>query len=253
MHPILFEIGPVRIASYGTMMALGFLVGIFILRRELSRKGIDAAMADRIAIAAMLGGVVGAKVYHLIENFGQTLQDPIGTVFSGTGLAWYGGLAGGTAAVVWTLHRHGCLELRVLDAMAPALVSGYFFGRGGCQLSGDGCYGVPTDLPWGMAYPNGTVPTLAHVHPAPVYEMLEMALVFAIVWRLRTHIRTPGVLFCIYLFMVGAARFVVEYVRLNPEAALGLTMHQWISLGMAIGAPVWAVWLLKRRSEGVQE
>jgi len=246
MYPILFQIGPIRIATYGLMMATGFLVGMFVLKRELARKGLDLALADRIVLATMVGGVVGAKLFHVLEFPERFIADPIGTVFSGYGLAFYGGMMGATGAVVWTLKRHNALDLRVPDAMAPGLVAGYFFGRGGCQLSGDGCYGVATDLPWGMSYPNGTVPTLERVHPAPVYEMLEMLAVFCVLWMLRTRIRRPGVLFCAYLVLVGVARFAVEFVRRNPSFYLGLTTHQWVSISAVLFGVIFAIWLSRR-------
>ena len=249
MHPIIFEIGPVRIASYGVMLVVGFLTGLTLLKRELVRKGLGAALGDRILMAAMLGGIVGGKLFHLLENPGLVAQDPVGMIFSGYGLAFYGGFIGGAAAVLWTLHRHASLNLQVLDAIAPSLVVGYFFGRGGCQLSGDGCYGVPTDLPFGMAYPNAIVPTLVPVHPTPLYEMLEMAVLFGLLWSLRTRIQMPGILFCIYLILAGAFRFAVEFVRRTPEVALGLTVHQWISLALILFGAVYAAWLHRRVSE----
>ena len=244
MHPIIFQIGPIRIASYGLMMAIGFLAGLYLLKRELVRRKLDVAMADRIVLATMLGGIAGSKLFYVcFEALDLTLMDPVGMIFSGYGFTWYGGLMGAAGAVLWTLRRHGGLDLQYIDAMAPAIAVGYFFGRGGCQLSGDGCYGVPTDLPWGMAYPKGTVPTLERVHPAPVYEMLEMVVVFSVLWVLRTRIQRSGILFCLYLIMIGIARFAVEFVRLNPRVALDLTVHQWVSIGLVLFGSAYAIWL----------
>lgn len=245
MPPILFEFGPFHIATYGLMLAIGFLAGLFILRRELVRKGLDGALADRIVMAAMIGGIVGGKLFHILEYPHTFLEDPTGMIFSGYGLAWYGGFLGGTAAVLWTLRRHGALDLSVLDAAAPALTAGYFFGRSGCQLSGDGCYGIPTDLPWGMTYPNGTVPTYIHVHPTPLYEMLQMAVLFALLWTLRKKISPPGLLFTLYLILAALSRFAVEFVRRTPEVALGLSLHQWVSLAL-IGVGAFLIVRLKR-------
>ena len=125
----------------------------------------------------------------------------------------------------------------------------YFFGRGGCELSGDGCYGIPTDLPWGMAYPNGLVPTLDFVHPTPIYEMIQMVCIFGILLALRDRLR-PGMVFGLYLVLMAVARFFVEFVRLTPEVFIkqidqwlptsktcsacdtGLTVHQWVSIGL---------------------
>ena len=113
-----------------------------------------------------------------------------------------------------------------------ALAIGYGIGRIGCQLAGDGDYGVATDLPWGMAYPNGVVPTLEKVHPAPVYETLLGLAIFAILWRLRLRFEKPGQLFSLYLVLAGAARFAVEIIRLNPDVVWGLSAAQLISLVM---------------------
>ena len=239
MSPILFEIGPIRIATYGVMLAIGFLVALFVLKTELRRCGHNAALADHIVLAAMIGGIVGGKLFHILEYPQTALADPFGTIFSGYGLAWFGGFLGGSGAAFWSLRRHDALNGSALDAAAPALVVGYFFGRGGCHLSGDGCYGIHTDGPWGMTYPNGTVPTLIPVHPTPLYEMLQMAVIFLVLWRLRTRLQTPGLLFCLYLILMGTARFGVEFVRRTPKVALGFTVHQWVSLALiAVGIGV---------------
>lgn len=252
MSPILFEYGPFRIATYGVMLAIGFLAGLFVLRRELVRKGLDTALADRIVMAAMIGGIVGGKLFHILEFSDALLADPIGTIFSGSGLAWYGGFLGGTGAVLWTLRRQDALDFNAIDATAPTLTVGYFFGRGGCQLSGDGCYGIPTDLPWAMTYPLGTVPTHLYVHPTPLYEMLQMVILFAILWSLRKRLHPPGLLFALYLILAAISRFAVEFVRRTPEVALGLTVHQWVSLAL-IGVGILLIIRLKRAQEPAEQ
>lgn len=231
MSPILFEIGPIRIATYGVMLAIGFLCGLWVLKRELRRQHLHVELADRIVFAAMIGGIIGGKVFHLIEYPATFLADPFGSVFSGYGLAWYGGFIGGAAAVLFTLNRHRALNWNTIDAIAPALLVGYFFGRGGCALSGDGCYGIPTDLPWGKSYPDGAVPTLEHVHPTPIYEMLQMVLIYGLLRALRSRLK-PGQLFALYLISISIARFAVEFVRITPKVMLDLTVHQWVSLGL---------------------
>ena len=233
MSPILFEFGPIRIATYGVMLAVGFLCGLWILRREFGYRNLDRDLADRIVFSVMIGGVIGAKVFHLMEYPQTFWADPLGAVFSGYGLAWYGGFFGAAAVVLWTLRRHGVLDWATLDAIAPALAVGYFFGRGGCELSGDGCYGVPTDVPWGKTYANGAVPTLDHVHPTPIYEMLQMVCIYGILWALRDRLK-PGMLFGLYLILMAVARFSVEFVRRTPEVLLGLTVHQWVSMGLVL-------------------
>lgn len=248
-YPILFQYGPIRIGSYGVMMALGFLCGIWVLRRELRRRHLNVELADRIALAAMIGGLVGAKVFHLLEYPEIFLADPFGSVFSGYGLAWYGGLIGGAVAVLFTLYRRDALAWRVLDAIAPALVVGYFFGRGGCEVSGDGCYGIPTTLPWGESYPNGIVPTLQHVHPTPIYEMLEMVLIYWVLWALRDRLKS-GQIFALYLVLIAIARFAVEFVRRTPKVLLGLSTHQWVSLVLI---PLGIYLFIRRRHGGIPQ
>jgi phosphatidylglycerol:prolipoprotein diacylglycerol transferase len=131
----------------------------------------------------------------------------------------------------------------MLDVAAVPLAAGYAIGRIGCQLAGDGDYGIPWDGPWAMAYPNGTVPTTEEVHPTPVYETLTMLLVAALLWRWR-HRWRPGTLFALYLILAGAERFLVEFVRRNDDVLFGLTQPQLLSLAMIAGG---GIWLLVRR------
>lgn len=233
MSPILFEYGPFRIGVYGTMLAAGLLFASWVLKREFRRCALDPALSDRIAFAAMIGGLVGSKIFHVLEYPHAFVADPFGTVFSTLGWAWYGGFLGGAVLVLLALRRHNALNWSALDAFAPALVVGYFFGRGGCELSGDGCYGMPTDLPWGKAYPKGLVPTVEVVHPTPIYEMIQMVCIFGILWALRGRLK-PGVTFGLYLVLMALARFAVEFVRLTPEVFLRLTVHQWVSIGLVL-------------------
>ena len=233
MSPILFEYGPIRIGVYGTMLALGLLFASWVLKREFRRRALDPALSDRIAFAAMIGGIVGSKIFHVLEYLHAFVADPVGTVFSTLGWAWYGGFLGGAITVLFSLRRHNALDWPALDAFAPALVVGYFFGRGGCELSGDGCYGMPTDLPWGKTYPKGLVPTFEAVHPTPIYEMIQMVCIFGILWALRDRLK-PGVTFGLYLVLMALARFAVEFVRLTPEFFLRLTVHQWVSIGLVL-------------------
>lgn len=239
MYPILFKLGPIQIAGYGTMMTLGFLAGLLLLRRELARKSLSLDLAEWIIIAAMAGGLAGAKLYYVIENSQDILKDPVGMIVSGSGFTWYGGLIVGAGAVIWVIRRSGQPLLPTIDGVAPGLTMGYAFGRMGCQLAGDGDYGKPTDLPWGMAYPNGIVPTTERVHPAPVYEILQALLIFWVLWSLRKRLKRPGQLFCVYLILTGVARLTVEFIRINPRGLFGLSDAQLIGLLMAVGGSIW--------------
>jgi phosphatidylglycerol:prolipoprotein diacylglycerol transferase len=154
---------------------------------------------------------------------------------------WFGGLVGGALGVVLWAHWRGFLGWQLFDVAAVPLAIGYAIGRVGCQLSGDGDYGIHSDLPWAMSYPDGTVPTTDTVHPTPVYETLAMGVAGVVLWRLRD--RFPlGVLFGLYLIIAGLERFLVEFIRRNEEIVAGLTQPQLISLGlMALGAAIVAV------------
>jgi phosphatidylglycerol:prolipoprotein diacylglycerol transferase len=136
--------------------------------------------------------------------------------------------------------RRGFLSLALLDLCAAPLAIGYAIGRIGCQLSGDGDYGIKSSLPWAMSYPKGTVPTTVKVHPTPVYETLAMGLVALVLWNLRDRFR-PGILFALYLVLSGIERLLIEFIRRNHEAALGLTLPQLISVVMVLAGAAWLV------------
>ncbi len=242
MYPFLFEIGSFRLPTFGLMVALGFLAALWVLQKELPRRGFDEELGSSIITAGMLGGLVGAKLYFvLFEMPGATWSETVAALFSGSGLTWYGGFIVAAIAIYWIMKRRGVPFLPIADACGMALALGYGIGRIGCQLAGDGDYGIPTDLPWGMAYPEGVVPTLEKVHPAPVYETLLGLATFALLWHLRTRWQRPGQLFCLYLVLAGAARFAVEIIRINPDVVWGLSAAQLISLAMVAGGAVLAL------------
>jgi phosphatidylglycerol:prolipoprotein diacylglycerol transferase len=239
------ELGPLTLQSFGLMFALAFLAAGVLVGVRLRELGRPVDWAYEMAFAALLGGVVGSRLYFLVENWSTVSDDLLGNVFSGSGLVWYGGAIGGALAVAaWAWYR-GFLGLVLLDVAAPALALGYAVGRVGCQLSGDGDYGRAWDGPWAMAYPDGTVPTTEEVHPTPVYEALAMGLGAWLLWRLRDRFR-PGVLFALYLLYAGAERFLVEFVRRNEEVAVGLTTAQLESAAMMLAGGVW-IYLARRR------
>ena len=250
MYPYLLEIGPLTIASFGTMVAIGFLTAMLILKKDFSRKGIDPEVGSSLITAAMVGGLVGAKLYFVVFELPptQTWEELARGIFSGSGLTWYGGFIVATASVIWTIRRHGVPLWAAADSIGMALAAGYAIGRIGCQLAGDGDYGVPTDLPWGMAYPNGVVPTYEIVHPAPVYETLMGGGIFALLWGLRTRPWPVGLSFCYYLILSGVARFSVEIIRINPKVLAGLSGAQLISLALVAVGIVGAVRLLRGRT-----
>jgi phosphatidylglycerol---prolipoprotein diacylglyceryl transferase len=244
MYPEI-DLGPITLQTFGLMFALAFLAAGMLIAKRLKEIGRPVDWAYEIGFAALLGGIVGSRLYFIVQNYDSVKDDLLGNIFSGSGLVWYGGALGGALAVfLWAWYR-GFLSLVLLDLAAPALALGYAVGRIGCQLSGDGDYGEDWDGPWAMAYPDGTVPTDHQVHPTPVYEALAMGLGAWILWQLRDRFRT-GVLFAIYLLYAGAERFLVEFVRRNADTVLGLTTAQLESLAMMAAGAIW-IYAVRRR------
>jgi len=224
--------------TFGLCFGIAFLVSGAITTRRLKELGRPPDWAYEMVFAALLGGLIGARGYWLLGHTDELADDVLGSVFGGSGLVFYGGLVGGAVGVALWARRRGVLNLELLDLCAPGLAMGYAVGRIGCQISGDGDYGSPTDLPWGMAYPDGIVPTTEVVHPTPIYETLSMALAAWALWRARDAFR-PGVLFACYLVLAGTERLLVEFVRRNEPVLAGLTEAQFASLVMLIAGVVW--------------
>jgi phosphatidylglycerol:prolipoprotein diacylglycerol transferase len=238
MRPVLFQIGDFKIYSFGLMAALALIVpGILIVRPLVRRRGVPGDFAYELIVAAGIGGFVGARIYYMIENWAITSQDFWGTLFGGIGFTWYGGLIGGFLGVVaWTLIRRVPLDI-IANAVAPAVAMGYAIGRVGCQLAGDGDYGKPSDLPWAMGYPHGTVPTPpgVTVHPTPIYEILIMAPIVWVLWRLATRYDKSGWwTFGWFLILSAVERFLIEFLRRNPVWFSGLTQPQWVAVASLV-------------------
>jgi phosphatidylglycerol:prolipoprotein diacylglycerol transferase len=246
MKPEIHLLG-ISIKTFGLAFALGFLACGLVVARRLRELGKPVDWSYEIVFSALIGGIVGARLYYVVQNYSQVKHDLLGSVFSGTGLVWYGGAIGGAIGVIgWMRFRH-TLELRMFDMCATALALGYAIGRIGCQVSGDGDYGIPSSLPWAMGYPHGTVPTPpgVTVQPTPIYETVAMCLVAYLLWWLRDRVR-PGVVFALYLVLSGLERFLVEFIRRNSEVLAGLTAPQLESLGLLAIGVVWLSLLLRR-------
>jgi phosphatidylglycerol:prolipoprotein diacylglycerol transferase len=246
MKPEIHILG-IAIKTFGVMFALGFLACGALVARRLRELHKPVDWAYEIVFAALIGGVVGARGYYLIQNYDQVKHDLLGNIFSGSGLVWYGGAIGGAIGVLAWMRWRGVLELRMLDMCATALALGYAIGRIGCQVSGDGDYGIPSSLPWAMGYPHGTVPTPpgVRVQPTPIYETLAMCLLAYGLWRLRDRVR-PGVIFALYLVGSGLERFLVEFIRRNSEVLAGLTAPQLESVGLLVIGLVWLGTMVRR-------
>ena len=254
MYPVLFEIGPITIYSFGFMLVVAFYTTYFLLNYDLTRKGHNEKLASDMIFWAAIGGVLGAKIYYLLENLGQVIQDPIGMIFSGSGLVFLGGLMGGTFAVSMVLRKENLPWLPFADIVAPLLILGYGIGRVGCFLVGDD-YGVPTNLPWAMSFPNGLPPSTSAVfssyfkwidisgfepgvlavHPTQLYEFSAALLIFYFLWNRRNSIKISGSLFFTYLILAGLERFTVEFIRTNEKYLFSMfTGSQVISIIMMI-------------------
>ena len=265
MYPILFQFGSFTISSFGVMMVIAFLLGNYLLRIDVVAEGYDAIIADDIIFRAAIGGILGAKFYYLIENIptGQAadningLINIIAGIFTfngeriafgiqnfGAGLVFMGGLVGGMAAVSWYIYRKNLNWFKIADLAAPFLVLGHGIGRIGCFLVGDD-YGIPTNLPWAIAFPNGLPPTNIAVHPTQLYEMSAYFIIFFYLRYRKRNQTFSGEIIFEYLFLGGLSRFMVEFIRTNTKYIFGLSGAQYLSiLMMAIGA--YQLWKMRR-------
>jgi phosphatidylglycerol---prolipoprotein diacylglyceryl transferase len=232
------SLGPLDLQTFGICFAFAFLASGAIFGRRLRELGKPADWTYEAVFAALIGGVVGSRLDFLIQNWDEVSGDVLGNIFSGSGLVFFGGLIGGAIGVVLWAWWRGWLGWQLLDTAAAPIAIGYTVGRIGCQVSGDGDYGVESDLPWAMAYPEGTVPTDETVHPTPVYDTLTMGLATLVLWHLRDRF-APGVLFGLYLIIAGAQRFLIELIRRNDSVVGGLTLAQLFSLALlALGSAI---------------
>jgi phosphatidylglycerol:prolipoprotein diacylglycerol transferase len=231
------RIGTFEITSFGVMVAMGALVGLWLFNRESHRAGLGDRAFDA-AIAGIAGGMLGAKLIWALEHAGD---EPFANLlFSRGGMSWYGGFGGGVLAGLFVMQRRKLSKLAVLAAAAPALAVGHAIGRIGCFLVGDD-YGWPTDLPWGVAFPQGLPPTDVPVHPTQLYEAAGLAAIAIILLRLRAAGRPDAVVLGRYLMLAGALRFAVEFVRvhepiLGPFAVAHLASLAAIAVGAVLTA-----------------
>lgn len=275
MIPVLFHLGPLTVYSYGLMMALGFLAADYVIRLECIRRGYDPEYSSSIVITAAILGLVGSRVYAILDDLPTYLADPKAMIFSGSGFVFYGGLFGGILGTYLVSRWYRIGFAATIDMCAPALAIGQAIGRLGCQLSGDGDWGLPSTLPWAMTYPKAIVGWTgdsvlklgAHyqllpactdyasclnvrVHPAPVYETILYTGVFLVLWSMRKTSHPAGRVFYWYLLLAGAARFVVEFVRINPRVFYMFSEAQLIAAGMMVAG---AALLIITREKGAAE
>jgi prolipoprotein diacylglyceryl transferase len=249
------HLGPLTIPTFGLLVALALITSAYILHADFVRRRWNADAFTMITVAG-LAGIAGAKLYHLLESPSEFLADPWPLLLSRYGFAWFGGFLGGFGAMLLQGRLAKLPLLEFLDACSPAACFGYAIGRIGCLLSGDGDYGRPTSLPWGMSFPNGVVPTTDRVHPTPIYEFLIWCAVGAYLWHMGTKsVRGPkaqGEIFCNYLILTGVARFLIEFIRINPRSFLGLSNAQVASL-LSILAGAVLLWRIKSQFHALKK
>lgn len=243
MYPTLIDFGPIGIHSFGLMLAAAFITVVFVLQYELKRRGFVPEVAASIVMAAAIGGIVGAKIYSALLDGSINIRE----LFSTAGLVWYGGLIGGCVAVTIVVVRSPNPYLPTIDIIGPTLLLGYGIGRIGCLLAGDGDYGPPSDLPWAMAFPNGTVPTDVPVHPTPIYESLMSLAFFGALWSQRHRFEdVPGTTFGLSLMLLGVERFIAEFWRITPRVLGWMTAAQIFSIVAFVFGIVLIFWMRSR-------
>lgn len=246
MYPKLFEIGPVPVYSYGLFLGLTFIVGSILFNRELKRRGYPEEMGSTIVFLSLIGGIVGSKIFYILEEWNFGSEKPLSHyltkdyLLSPSGLTFYGGLILAIILMIIYCRMKNLEVLKLFDMMAPSAALGYGIARIGCHLSGDGDYGtVVNGTAWeflGYSYVNGTVPTKPGdlVHPTSVYELVVAVLIFYYLWNLNRKQKPAGTVFAMFLILTGAARFLVEFIRINPDVISGLSQAQIISVIMMI-------------------
>jgi phosphatidylglycerol:prolipoprotein diacylglycerol transferase len=248
LYPELFRIPyfDLPVSSFGPMLALAFLVGLWITTRSMGERGYEADLVSTLWIYVLFGGIFGSKLYFAIDNwilYGLPFDQ---LLFSRGGITWYGGLIGGTLAGSFAAWRHGIPIATVANCAAPAAAVGQAIGRIGCFLVGDD-YGSRTDVPWAVAFPEGAPPIFERVHPTQLYEVIWLLPVAALLWSRR---KKSPFLFGEYIALNGLGRIVIENWRVNPAVALGLTEPQWIGVGLVVaGVGGWLYFHFQRAAE----
>jgi phosphatidylglycerol:prolipoprotein diacylglycerol transferase len=253
MIPFLY-VGPLRLGTYGLMVWLGLVIGYLALQADMKRRNLPGDPLNMILLIGITG-LAGSKLYHLLERPAEFFAHPLRMFFSASGFAWFGAFLGGLLVIALYALRYRINLLTLLDACSPAAAMGYGIGRIGCLLSGDGDYGIPTNLPWCMSFPHGLVPTNQCVHPTPIYEFLGALVIFAFLWRESKRSaageRPPGWILAEYFVLTGIARFLVEFIRINPRVWLGLSNAQVASAGSVIAGAVLMAVLAGRKRQPV--
>ena len=254
---------PLPLPMFGVLVALAIYAAIWMIHLDAKRRGLQAELVYDFGMFASLCGVVGARLFHILEYPEQFVQDPIGMIFTRGGFSIYGGWVLGTLGGIWYLRRKKMPVWQMADACALGMMLGYAIGRIGCQLAGDGDWGIVADMAlkpawlpdwvWAQTYTGnviGEVIPPPGVYPTPMYESAGAFLSLGILWALRKHPFRYGWLFAVFMVLTGIARFFVEKIRVNAKyhfLGIGFTQAELVSVVFVLAGVAGMIWLGKRR------
>jgi phosphatidylglycerol:prolipoprotein diacylglycerol transferase len=230
MYPTVFRFGNFEVTSFGVLVAVGALVGLWVFGRELARSGLPASGSDA-AMAGVFGGLAGAKLLWVAEHLGEEPFRDL--LLSRGGMSWFGGFAGGVLTALVVMWRMRLPIVATLAASTPALAIGHAIGRIGCFLVGDD-YGRPSDLPWAVAFPKGLPPIDVPVHPTQLYEMAALFVVAWLLVRWRRRGVPDAIVIGRYLMLAGGVRFAIEFIRVNQRIVGPFTLAHLVSAAMVM-------------------
>ena len=255
LDPIIFSLGHLHLRWYSLIILTAICVGVWLLAREAVRKGFKKDEIYDSAVWIILGGLLGARLFHVLDHWSEFAVNPIRMLYIWEGgLAIWGGVAGGLIVAAILAWRKGWRLPRLLDAAAPGVVLAQAIGRVACVITGD-AMGKPTNGPFGFAYtsPNAVVPQLGvYYTPMPVYEIIANLAIFILLWQLRKKNWPDGLLFLVYLILYSVERFFLAFTSSYQIMAFGLTQSQIVVLiSLVVAIPLVARTLLLHRQAGL--
>lgn len=238
INPVALAIGSFEIRWYGIMVALAVVTGIAVPVLLARKRDVGVTRDEILSIAvwAIIGGIVGARLIHVINNWSYYISNPA-EIVGGEGLGIFGAILGGTIVGVLYAKVKGIPVGHLVDTCSYGLISAQAVGRIGCTINGC-CYGLPTSLPWGVvwtnpktaAYSKGIVPPGTPVHPTQIYELIFDLVVLALIWKFRQRLNRPGTIYLAYISLYSFGRFFISFLRVNKTVLLGLQQAQVVSL-----------------------
>ena len=253
MYPILLHIGSFELRSYGVIFLLSFLAGLWLARKEAARKSLDPTLVSDFSFYALIGGIIGARLYFIaFSDPLHYLRNPweVFAVWQG-GIGVIGSLIGGFLVAVWYCRRKHIALFKFADILAPGVALAQTLGQFACLANGDS-YGRPTDLPWAIVYtdPRSLAPLNVPLHPIEIYEMAAYFLVFLVVWTTRKRFKADGGAFFVYLAAYGVARFAMDFFRGNPAVLPGgIPAAQAIGVALVLASLAGLSWLRTHQVE----